>query len=155
MILGAPWVPRFCAFTAFTPVLPKLYWDVDSDEQRTKELFKQFHKLVCFIEYIGEKVNLDHASIEELTEQFNKFIASGFDDYYAEQVKAWIDSHLQFIYENTIQQIFFTLDDSGYLLAHVPVGWKQITFSTPMDYSDQSTYGRLCLTYDYDKELEG
>lgn len=148
-----PWIPRFCGFTAFTAVLPKLYWDIESDEQRTKELFKQFHKLVCFVEYIGEKVNIDHENIEELQRLFNEFITSGFDDYYAEQVKRWIDEHLQYIYETTIQQVFFTLDDSGYLLAHVPVGWNQITFSTPMDYSDQTSYGRLCLTYDFDADI--
>lgn len=155
MLVGYPWVPRFCGFTAFTSVIPKLYYDIDSNEQRTLELFKQFHKLVCLVDYIGEKVNLDHADIEHLTELFEQFMASGFDDYYAEQVKRWIDEHLQYIYENTIQQIYFTLDDSGYLIAHVPVGWRQITFSTPMDYADPSTYGRLCLTYDFYNEMEG
>lgn len=153
MLMGTPWIPRFCGFTAFTPVIPQLYYDVSSNEQRIKELFKQFHKLVCFIDYVGEKVNMNRADIDELTEMFNKFIASGFDDYYAEQVKKWIDEHLNYIYAHTIGQIFFSLDDSGYLIAHVPVGWEQIMFSTPLDYSDQTTYGRLCLTYGFDNEL--
>lgn len=149
----APYVPWFAGWTEFTPAIPKMYWDVDSAEQRYKAICAQLHKLVCYADMLGGKINADHADIEELQALFKKFMESGFDDYYAEQVEKWIDEHLQYIYAHTIGQVFFSLDDSGYLIAHVPVGWEQIMFSTPMDFTDQTSYGRLCLTYGFDNEL--
>ena len=132
-----PYVVPYAGFTEFVASIPKLYWGVKSQEQRILAICEQLNKLVCFVDYQGSKINLNR------------------EDYYLEQIEKWINEHLPLIYELTIQQIFFTLDDSGYLIAHVPVGWNQITFSTPMDYSDQSSYGRLCLTYDFYQDLEG
>lgn len=153
-MLGIPWIVPFAGFTDFTPTVPQMYWNVDSAEQRYHLLCKMLHKSICYDDYLAGKIQLNRDDIDELLEEFAKFMESGFDDYYAEQVMQWIDTHLQYIYENTIQQIFFSLDESGYLIAHVPVGWQQIRFSTPLDYSDQTTYGRLCLTYDFDAEME-
>lgn len=150
-----PYVVPFAGFTEFVASIPKLYWGVKSQEQRILAICEQLNKLICFVDYQGGKINLNRVDIDWLMEQFELFKQSGFDDYYLEQVQRWIDEHLQYIYRYTIGQIFFSLDDEGYLIAHVPVGWEQIRFSTPLDYSDQSTYGRLCLTYAFDAELEG
>lgn len=147
------YVPAFAGWTEFTSSIPKLYWNVKSQEQRILTICEQLHKLVCFVDMLGDKINLNKSDIDELAEMFDKFMQSGFDDYYAAQVEKWINNHLQYIYAHTIGQVFFSLDDSGYLIAHVPVGWDQIMFSTPMDYSDQASYGRLCLTYGFDNEL--
>ena len=149
------WVPWFAGFTEFTPTIPKMYWDVESQEQRIHAICKQLHKLACYADMLGDRISINREDIDELQRLFKQFMESGFDDYYLEQVQKWIDEHLQYIYRYTIEQIFFSLDDEGYLIAHVPVGWEQIRFSTPLDYSDQSTYGRLCLTYAFDAELEG
>lgn len=150
----APWLPRYFFWDPATWSIPKLYWDAKSPEERIHAICIEIAKLVGYTDFISTKVNANREDIEELQELFEKFQESGFDDYYKEQVIAWIDSHMEFIYETTIGQIFFSVDDSGYLIAHVPVGWEQIRFSTPLDYSDQSTYGRLCLTYAFDAELE-
>lgn len=150
-----PYVVPYAGFTEFVASIPKLYWGVKSQEQRILAICEQLNKLVCFVDYQGSKINLNREDIDMLIAEFEEFKASGFEDYYLEQIEKWINEHLPLIYELTIQQIFFTLDDSGYLIAHVPVGWNQITFSTPMDYSDQSSYGRLCLTYDFYQDLEG
>lgn len=149
---------RYCTpyvgFTEFVASIPKLYYGVKSQEQRILAICKELNKIICFLDYQGGKINLNREDIDKLIAEFEKFKESGFNDYYLAQVEKWIDEHLSYIYRYTIGQIFFSLDDSGYLIAHVPVGWEQIRFSTPMDYSDQTTYGRLCLTYAFDAELE-
>lgn len=135
-------------------VLPAVY---DDSLTYYELLCKVIDKLNELIEKDNEQsdvINLLVKELEELRTLFDKFIASGFEDYYKDLVEKWIDEHLTDIYKYTIAQIFFSLDDSGYLIAHVPAGWHQIRFSTPMDYDDQTTYGRLCLTYAFDKELE-
>ena len=141
-----PWVPPFIGFTEFTPSIPKMYWDVKSQEQRIMTICQQLHKLVCYADMLSGKINIDHAQIEELQELFNKFIESGFDDYYAAQVEKWINDNLEFIYDHTIKQIYFGLTDNGYFVAYIPESWDDITFDTIMNFSDPN-YGALTLSY--------
>lgn len=140
------WVPWFAGFTEFTPTIPKMYWDVESQEQRIHTICKQLHKLVCYADMLGEKINLNREDIDELEKLFEQFKESGFDDYYAEQVEKWIDEHLEFIYDHTIKQIYFGLTDDGYFVAYIPESWDDITFDTIMNYSD-ANYGSLTLSY--------
>ena len=147
-------IARYIDYSPATWIIPKMYWDAFSQEQRYHALCKQLCKLISYADQLGIDTKYLGDLYTQLAADFEKFMESGFDDYYLEQVQKWIDEHLQYIYRYTIGQIFFSLDDKGYLIAHVPVGWEQIRFSTPLDYSDQSTYGRLCLTYAFDAELE-
>lgn len=140
------WVPWFAGFTEFTPTIPKMYWDVESQEQRIHTICKQLHKLVCYADMLGDKININREDIDELQRLFEQFMESGFDDYYAEQVEKWIDEHLEFIYDHTIKQIYFGLTDDGYFVAYIPESWDDITFDTIMNYSD-ANYGALTLSY--------
>ena len=141
-----PWVPPFIGFTEFTASIPKMYWDVTSQEQRILTICKQIHKLVCYADMLSDKINVDHLHLEELQELFDKFMESGFDDYYAEQVEKWINDHLEYIYRYTIKQIYFGLTEDGYFVAYIPESWEDITFDTIMNFSDPN-YGALTLSY--------
>lgn len=147
------WVPWFAGFTEFAPAIPKLYFDVESQEQRIFALCKQFHKMVCYADMLGDKINLDHADIVELQELFEKFMQSGFDDYYAEQVEKWIDEHMQFVFDHTVKQVYFGLNEQGYFVAYIPESWDDIVFDTGMQYG-VDTYGRLILRWDVDNSGE-
>lgn len=140
------WVPPFIGFTEFTASVPKMYWNVTSQEQRILTICKQLHKLVCYADMLAGKINVDHLHLEELQELFDKFMKSGFDDYYADQVEKWINDHLEFIYDHTIKQIYFGLTENGYFVAYIPDSWDNITFDTIMNYAD-SNYGALTLSY--------
>lgn len=141
-----PFIPSFLGWTEFTPVIPKMYWDVKSAEQRTKVMCEQLHKLACYAEMLCEKGNLNRADIDELTEQFNKFMESGFNDYYAEQIKAWVNEHMQSIIEQAIKMVFFGLTQDGYFCAWIPNSWTGIMFDTVANYLDEN-YGCLVLKY--------
>ena len=142
------WVPSFIGFTEFVASIPKMYWNVTSQEQRIMTICKQLHKLVCYADMLSDKINIDHLHLEELQALFDKFMESGFDDYYAEQVEKWINEHLEFIYDHTIKQIYFGLGgpDDAYLVAYIPDSWDDITFDTIMNFSDPN-YGSLTLSY--------
>lgn len=147
------WVPWFAGFAEFTPTIPKLYFNVDSQEQRIFALCKQLHKLICYADMLGEKINLDHTDIEELQTLFEKFMESGFDDYYADQVATWIDNHLQYVFETTVKQVYFGINEQGYFVAYIPESWDDIVFDTGMQYGID-TYGRLILRWDVDNSGE-
>ena len=95
---------------------------------------------------LAGKINIDHEDIIELQELFKQFQESGFDDYYAEQVEAWINSHLEYIYDHTIKQIYFGLTLDGFFCAYIPESWDDIIFDTIMNFSDPN-YGCLTLSY--------
>lgn len=147
------WVPWFAGFTDFTPTIPKMYWDVESQEQRIHAICKQLHKLVCYADMLGDKINVNRDDIDELQRLFEQFMQSGFDDYYAEQVENWIDEHLTFIFDYTVKQVYFGLNEQGYFVAYIPESWDDIVFDTGMQYG-VDTYGRLILRWDVDNSGE-
>ena len=44
-------------FTAWTPVIPKLYWDVYSAEQRMKALCERLSKSEQYMDYVADEIN--------------------------------------------------------------------------------------------------
>lgn len=133
-------------WTQFTPTLPSLYWDVDSHEERIKRICLELHKLVEYSNYLGNNINLDHETLQELQDAFQKFMESGFDDYYKEQIQQWISDHLVEVMQALLNQgIFFGLTEDGYFCANVLMQLT-IYFDTIADYSNDN-YGRLVLNY--------
>lgn len=58
--------PMFAGFTTSTPVLPQLYWDVYSAEQRWKHICQWLKKLTEYADYINENVSKNADDIEQL-----------------------------------------------------------------------------------------
>lgn len=141
-----PWVPCFAGFTMYSPAVPKLYWDVRSAEQRLKAICEQIHKMICYADMLGDKINITHDEIEALNTLFEKFIESGFEDYYEEQIQAWINAHMPDIIAQAIKMVFFGLTTDGYFCAYIPSSWEGIIFDTISDYSSDN-YGCLTLSY--------
>ena len=136
----------FGTFFGATPVLPSLYWDVYSAEQRWKAMGELIKKLCEYVEYMGGEINVDRDTINQLLEDFEKFKESGFDDYYKEQIEQWISDNLVTVMQALLNQgIFFGLTDDGYFCANVLLQLT-IYFDTIMDYSSDD-YGKLTLTY--------
>ena len=141
----APLAPFAC--WPYTMVIPKFYWDAESPEQRVKYLCMLYDKLMAYVDELKDNVNVDSEAIAELQDAFQKFMESGFDDYYAEQVAMWIAENLQKIIDAmTVSNGYFGLTDDGYFTAYYPLSWKTVQFDTIADYSSDY-YGCLVLLY--------
>lgn len=140
-------IPWFSAWQEFSPVIPKMYWDVESAEQRMHAVCAQLHKLVCFVDFLGDKISLNRADIEELQTLFEQFMKSGFEDYYEQQIEAWISEHMESIVSKAIKMVFFGLTLDGYFVAYIPNSWDEIQFDTIVN-PESDNYGRLVLLYD-------
>lgn len=141
----APLAPFGC--WPYTMVIPKFYWDAESPEQRVKYLCMLYDKLMAYVDALKDNVNVDSEAIKELQEAFQKFMESGFDDYYAQQVAKWIAANLQKIIDAmTVSTVYFGLTDDGYFTAYYPLSWKTVQFDTIVDYSSDY-YGCLVLLY--------
>lgn len=140
----APLAPFAC--WPYTMAIPKFYWDAESQEQRVKYLCMLYDKLMAYVDALKDNVNVDSEAIEELQEAFQKFMESGFDDYYAEQIEKWINDHMADIISQSIKMVFFGLTKDGYFTAHIPDSWSDIIFDTGAVYGTKE-YGRLILLY--------
>ena len=141
----APLAPFGC--WPYTMAIPKFYWDAESPEQRVKALCMLYDKLMAYVDALKDAVNVDSEAIRELQDAFQKFMESGFDDYYAEQVARWIAENLQKIIDAmTVSTVYFGLTDDGYFTAYYPISWKTVQFDTIADYSSDY-YGCLVLLY--------
>lgn len=146
-------VPPYAGFTDFTSVIPQLYWNVYSQEQRFHAICKELHKVICYTDYVGKITNENAEQIVWLIGEFEKFKESGFFDYYAEQIQQWIDDNMEWIISQSIKMVFFGLTLDGYFVAYIPDSWSDITFDTGAVYADDD-YGRLILSYYVDNEGE-
>lgn len=140
-------IPPFAMFTRFTPALPQFYTGVPTMEQGFKELCKNFHKMVCYVDNMADVQNLTSEEVEQLQEDFKKFQASGFEDYYEQQLEAWVNANVANIFEQYAKLVLFGLDDEGHFVAYIPSSWSDIWFDTIADYSDP-LYGSLVLLWD-------
>lgn len=137
----------FPFITQYTPVIPKLYWDVYSAEQRMKWLSKEWDRIEHYLLDLCNQTNQNTNDIEELQRQFQKFKEHGFDDYYREMLERWITEHFADIIETAIQVLFFGLTEDGYFCAYVPKNWsKYMNFDTGATYGADD-YGCLKISY--------
>lgn len=136
---------------SFSAVVPEIYWNVDSPEERILLLCKNFAKLCEYVERLNVNVNELYDMMKDLDDLLQAWKDGDFQDYIKDEVTKWVDTHLKFIYEHTIKQVFFGLTLDGYFVAYIPESWKEIEFDTGANY-ELDTYGRLILRYDTDSD---
>ena len=142
-------LPGYAGFTSFTPTIPKLYWDVYSQEERIKNICMELHKLCEYANAMNVNINLNHDMIELLQKEFETFRDSGFLDYYEKLIVDWMEKNQMLLFERLAKMVFFGLTMDGHFVAFIPQSWDDIIFDTGMNYGED-TYGRLMLRWDVD-----
>ena len=141
-------IPPFWGFSAFTPTIPKLYWNVKSQEQRILNLFDLLNKLVCYCDNMGLQINVNAQDIADLQTAMQELKDGGLLDYYEKQIYQWIQDNMESIMQKALLQ-FVTLgiNDDGYLVLYRPDSWNDIIFDWGAVYG-RSDYGRIILRMD-------
>lgn len=129
------------------PVLPAVYDDSLSYYEVICKLTDKINELVSIFGSADSTLADMQEAIKELQDEFQKFLESGFDDYYEEQVETWIKANLDYIFGRVVKQVYFGLTEDGYFVAYIPKSWNDIIFDTGADYT-LDTYGRLILRWD-------
>ena len=145
--------PIYSGWTRYTPVIPKLYWDVYSAEQRMKQLCMNFDKVEHYLDYVAALMNEWNIEFsaemeEELTELWNA-VNNGLEN----AAKDWIAQNLEWVFKTVASQVYFGLTLEGRFVAYIPEGWEDIVFDTGYEYG-KDTYGRLILRWDVDNSGE-
>lgn len=58
-------LPSYWGWTAYTPVIPKLYWDVYSQEERIKRLCIENDKIIHYIDMVVQHINENDSNFQE------------------------------------------------------------------------------------------
>ena len=128
-------------------ILPAVYDDSLSYYEVLCKFLEKLNEVID--KYNGYDSVLEQviALMEEFEAELEAFKEHGFDDYYKEQVQAWIDNNMRFIFEHlSTTSVFFGLTLDGYFTAYIPSSWKEIQFGTIEDY-ESDNYGCLTLSY--------
>lgn len=144
-------IPLFWDFTAFTPTIPKLYWNVRSQEQRILNLFELLDKVICYAQSIGMEVDGYQKDLDTLKKEFEEFKDGALLDWYKEQLSAWIQEHMPDIIREAIRMVHFGLTSDGHFCAYIPDAWSDIVFDTGYVYG-RSDFGRLILKMEVDSD---
>lgn len=125
-------------------VIPEVFGEAISYEDKIIALLKWMQSR----HYIDKDQYDELASqIEQLRGEFDQFKASGFEDYYEQLLKHWIDTNFAEILTEGIKSVvFFGLTLDGYFTAYIPESWSDIIFDTGAVYGSEG-YGRLILSY--------
>ena len=117
-------------------------------------IIQQMGHIIAWVKDIAKGVNGSLEQVEEneraiarLEELFEKFQESGFDDYYREQIREWVQANMEPIISDAIKMVWFGLTDDGRFCAFVPQSWNDIVFDTGVVYGTEE-YGRLILKFD-------
>lgn len=78
-------IPSFAGFTEFTSSIPKLYWDVKSQEQRILAICKLLNKVICYADMLGENVDeIAHTLQEILDGKLDTLIIAAIAEWFEE-----------------------------------------------------------------------
>ena len=141
--------PVYSGWTEYTPVIPKLYWDVYSAEQRIKQLALNFDKIENYLDYVASEMNEWNLEFSEEIEKEFAAMWEAIHDEYEKQLNEWIHNDGERVFKEIFSQIYFGLTDDGYFCAYVPESWSDITFDTGMRFG-HFDYGRLILRFTAD-----
>lgn len=144
-----PVLPYFNPWMLTNPTLPKLYRETKSQEQLIANVYCIINALSEQVNNVTGQVNDNTEKIAELENLFQKFIDSGFEDYYEKQLEQWIRNNVKWLWETFAQMLFFGLTSDGHFCAYIPDSWSDIVFDTGAVYGT-SQYGRLILRYQTD-----
>ena len=146
-------IPPFWGFSAFTPTIPKLYWNVKSQEQRILNLFDLLDKLICYSNELGISIQANTDDIGQLRKDFEAQKNGKFWDFYEQQLTNWIKANMsELIRQALLQFVWVTINEQGYLVLHIPDSWNDIQFDFGYTYG-QPEYGRIILRYNVDHSI--
>ena len=79
-------IPSFAGFTEFTSSIPKLYWDVKSQEQRIVAICKMLNKVICYADMLGENV-------DEIAHTMKEILDGKLDPMIIEAIAEWFEDN--------------------------------------------------------------
>lgn len=95
MVSGVtPYLLTLSGWTGYTPTLPKLYWDVYSQEERIKRLCMGVDRIEKYCDYVAETVNSDLADVDEALQETLNEVQAELVNFKTEITKMILDMEI-------------------------------------------------------------
>lgn len=130
----------------YSATIPQFYRDSKSEQAVIARICAYLDTIADYLNGETDKLNEVIEAVNGLAEEFEKFKASGFEDYYLEQICKWIADNMPGILACAARFVWFDIDEEGYFNAHIPSNWQFLTFDTIITPGED--FGRLVLTWD-------
>lgn len=134
IVVRTPPMFPWAGLASAPPVIPKLYWDAYSDEQRLKELWRCFDKLADWSNMTFEEI------IKTLSELYEYAHGTAWED----EICKWINENLPCIIAQTCKWFHFGINENGNVVCTIPLTWDNFDISWNMDF-DSPDFGRLTI----------
>ena len=112
-------IPNFWGWTSYTPVIPKLYWDVYSQEERIKRLCMEYDKLTHYASMLADEINKTNDNVDGKLNEIKEYVdnevetittyvtealekQSEYVDGELEKLRQYIDNKLEKYAEGTV-----------------------------------------------------
>lgn len=144
--ITVPLMP-FAAFLGSSPVVPEIYWDVYSSEQRWKTICCRLEAVISYVDEMKDVVNVNSDDISEMKQLLADIRDGKYADIYLDAVASYIDNNLTAFVARIARYAFPQLvwDGSAWRYSIVvPTSWDWLRFK--WDYMDDGTY-HLTLNY--------
>lgn len=137
----------FTPFRFFTQrVLPTVYGDELSYYEVLCKLAKSVNSSMEAQNQDNDNLKEIYAYLEELQKIMDEFMRSGFDDYYMEMFKKWMDENMWCVMSWASRCVWFGITEDGYFAAYIPDNMNFLDFDVNLDPTDPD-YGKLYMSY--------
>ena len=125
---NVPLIPPYASFTQYTPVIPKLYWNVYSSEQRMKEICEWLSKLIQYCDFQATTVNAISEALKDIEE-------GKLDEYIESVIETWFDEHAPEMMED-IDALELAVQDLNDALSPISTWYTDERPAIEQDVSD-------------------
>lgn len=144
---GIAQILPFATFLGATPVVPEIYWDVYTGEQRWKTICCRLEGIISYCEEMKDVVNVNSEDIASMKTLLEEIRDGKYADIYLDAVANYIDTNLVSFVARIARYAFPQLvwDGSAWRYSIVvPTSWDWLRFK--WEYMDDGTY-HLTLNY--------
>lgn len=134
-------------------VLPAVYDDSLSYYELLAKVIEKLNEVITLVNGETDSWESIIQAVQELQEEFQEFIDGGFEEYYEDLLRAWIDDNMQSIIARSVKNVYFGITQDGHFVAYIPDCWRELHFDTGYDPT-VDTFGRLILRWDVDESFE-
>ena len=114
-----------------TPVIPKLYWDVYSAEERIKRICCMLDKLADYVNSMAVEINDNTTDIETINDVISAIENGEYTEQYIDGLAAYIDKNLIALVARLTAYVFpgLVYDGNAWRVSMVvPQGWDFLRF---------------------------
>lgn len=127
-------------------VLPTVYGDELSYYEVLCKVANSLNTAMEAQDEDNENLKEIYKFLVEMQKTLDDFMANGFDDYYMQLFKDWMNNNMWCLMSWASRCVWFGISEDGYFTAFIPDNMNFIDFDVNLD-PESEDYGKLYMSY--------